>query len=69
MKTYKVVVQPKQHYQTKMTPDELQEHLKMCRLGASRTKSKEEKRRQLVAVITVNLDASNIKLLKEQKLN
>ena len=46
MKTYKVVVQPKQHYQAKMTPDELQEHLKMCRLGASRTKSKEEKRRQ-----------------------
>lgn len=46
MKTYKVVVQPKQHYQAKMTSDELQEHLKMCRLGASRTKSKEEKRRQ-----------------------
>ena len=46
MKTYKVVVQPKQHYQSKMTPDELQEHLKMCRLGASRTKTKEEKRRQ-----------------------
>lgn len=33
MKTYKVVVQPKQHYQSKMTPDELQEHLKMCRLA------------------------------------
>lgn len=46
MKTYKGTFQPKQHYQTKMTPDELQEHLKMCRLGASRTKSKEEKRRQ-----------------------
>lgn len=46
MKTYKVVVQPKQHYQAKMSPDELQEHIKMCRLGASRTKSKEEKRRQ-----------------------
>ena len=46
MKTYKGTFQPKQHYQSKMTPDELQEHLKMCRLGASRTKSKEEKRRQ-----------------------
>ena len=46
MKTYKVVVQPKQHYQAKMTPDELQEHLKMCRLGASRTKTKKGKRLQ-----------------------
>lgn len=46
MKTYKGTFQPKQHYQAKMTPDELQEHIKMCRLGASRTKSKEEKRRQ-----------------------
>ena len=46
MKTYKGTFQPKQHYQAKMTPDELQEHLKMCRLGTSRTKSKEEKRRQ-----------------------
>jgi len=46
METYKGTFQPKQHYQAKMTPDELQEHLKMCRLGASRTKSKEEKRRQ-----------------------
>ena len=25
METYKVVVQPKQHYQAKMSPDELQE--------------------------------------------
>ena len=46
MKTYKVVVQPKQHYQAKMSPDELQEHLKMCRLGASRTKTKKGKRLQ-----------------------
>ena len=46
MTIYKGTFQPKQHYQSKMTPDELQEHLKMCRLGASRTKSKEEKRRQ-----------------------
>ena len=46
MTIYKGTFQPKQHYQAKITPDELQEHLKMCRLGASRTKSKEEKRRQ-----------------------
>ena len=46
METYKGTFQPKQHYQAKMTPDELQEHLKMCRLGASHTKSKKEKRRQ-----------------------
>ena len=37
MKTYKGTFQPKQHYQAKMTPDELQEHIKMCRLGASQT--------------------------------
>ena len=46
MTIYKGKIQPKQHYQAKMSPDELQEHLKMCRRGASRTKSKEEKRRQ-----------------------
>ena len=46
METYKGTFQPKQHYQAKMTPDELQEHLKMCRLGASRTKTKKGKRLQ-----------------------
>lgn len=39
MKQIKIAVQPKQHYQTKMTTDELQEHLKMCRTGASATKN------------------------------
>lgn len=46
MNSYKITIQPKQHYQAKMMPDELQEHLKMCRRGASRTKTKAEKRRQ-----------------------
>ena len=46
MTIYKGKIQPKQHYQAKMTPDELQEHIKMCLLGSSRTKTKEEKRRQ-----------------------
>lgn len=35
----KIKIQPKQHYQSKMTPDELQEYLKMCRTGASATKN------------------------------
>ena len=35
----KIKIQPKQHYQAKMTPEELQEHLKMCRNGASQTKN------------------------------
>ena len=38
-KSIKIKIQPKQHYQAKMTPDELQEHLKMCRLGSSKTKN------------------------------
>lgn len=38
-KIIKLKIQPKQHYQAKMTPDELQEHLKMCRSGASKTKN------------------------------
>ena len=38
-KVIKIKVQPKQHYQAKMTPDELQEHLKMCRIGSSKTKN------------------------------
>ena len=33
----KIKIQPKQHYQAKMTPEELQEHLKMKRSGASKT--------------------------------
>lgn len=36
----KVIVKPVQHYQAKMTPAELQEHLKMRNCGASKTKSK-----------------------------
>ncbi len=35
----KIIIQPKQHHESKMTPDELQEHLKMCRSGASATKN------------------------------
>ena len=38
----KVIVTPVQHYQDKMTPAELQEHLKMKNRGASKTKSKKE---------------------------
>ena len=34
-----IIIQPKQHYESKMTPEELQEHLKMCRNGASTTKN------------------------------
>lgn len=36
----KVIVTPVQHYQAKMTPAELQEHLKMRNRGASKTKNK-----------------------------
>ena len=36
----KVIVTPVQHYQAKMTPTELQEHLKMKNCGASKTKNK-----------------------------
>lgn len=36
----KVIVKPVQHYQAKMTPAELQEHLKMRNRGASQTKNK-----------------------------
>lgn len=35
----KIIIQPKQHHESKMTPNELQEHLKMCRNGASSTKN------------------------------
>ena len=35
----KIKIQPKQHYQSKMTHEELQEHLKMLRRGASTTKN------------------------------
>ena len=34
-----IIIQPKQHHESKMTHDELQEHLKMCRNGASTTKN------------------------------
>ena len=36
----KVIITPVQHYQAKMTPAELQEHLKMRNRGASKTKNK-----------------------------
>lgn len=39
MKSITITIQPKQHYQAKMTPDELQEYLKMRRCGASQTKN------------------------------
>ena len=35
----KIIIKPKQHYQCKMSPNELQEHLKMKRRGASSTKN------------------------------
>ena len=35
----KIIIQPKQHHESKMTPDELQEYLKMCRSGTSATKN------------------------------
>lgn len=35
----KIIIQPKQHHESKMTPNELQEYLKMCRNGASATKN------------------------------
>ena len=34
----KIIIPPKQHYQAKMSPDELQTHLNMKRAGASCTK-------------------------------
>lgn len=36
----KIIVKPVQHYQAKMTPAELQEHLKMRNCGASKPKNK-----------------------------
>lgn len=41
----KIVIKPKQHYQSKMTPEELQAHLQMARTGASRTKNGKAYRR------------------------
>ena len=35
----KIKIKVKQHYQAKMTAEELQEHLKMKRSGASKTKN------------------------------
>lgn len=39
MKKMTVTIKLKQHYQSKMSPEELQEHLKMKRNGASTTKN------------------------------
>ena len=36
----KVIIKAVQHYESKMTPAELQEHLKMRSRGASKTKNK-----------------------------
>ena len=36
----KIIVKSVQHYESKMTPDELQEHLKMRNRGASKTNYK-----------------------------
>lgn len=41
----KIVIKPKQHYQAKMTPEELQAHLQMLRNGASKTKNGKAYRR------------------------
>lgn len=35
----RIKIQLKQHHESKMTPEELQEYLKMCRNGASTTKN------------------------------
>lgn len=39
MQTITIKIQPKQHHEAKMSPEELQEYLKMCRRGASATKN------------------------------
>lgn len=39
MKKMTITIQPKQHHKSKMTAEELQEYLKMVRLGASTTKN------------------------------
>jgi hypothetical protein len=39
VKNMKIKIQPKQHYQAKMTSEELQAHLQMKRSGASKTKN------------------------------
>ena len=41
----KIVIKPKQHYQSKMSPEELQAHLQMARTGASKTKNGKAYRR------------------------
>ena len=35
----RIKIQLKQHHESKMTPEELQEYLKMCRNGTSSTKN------------------------------
>lgn len=35
----KIVIKPKQHHESKMTPDELHNHQNMLRSGASTTKN------------------------------
>lgn len=41
----KITIKPKQHYQAKMSPEELQAHIQMARTGASRTKNGKAYRR------------------------
>ena len=39
VKIMKIKIQPKQHYQAKMSSEELQAHLQMKRSGSSKTKN------------------------------
>lgn len=41
----KIIIKPRQHYQAKMSPEELQAHLQMARTGASKTKNGKAYRR------------------------
>lgn len=46
MKAMKIKIKPRQHHESKMTPDELQEHIKMMQRGASMTKNGKAYRRK-----------------------
>ena len=41
----KIIIKPRQHYQAKMSPEELQAHLQMARTGASKTRNGKAYRR------------------------
>lgn len=38
-KKFTIKIKPKQHHQSRMTSEELQEYLKMCKTGSSQTKN------------------------------